>query len=188
MKHVSGILQKVTAVVAVVAALSSCNRAEYAALPQTSSYHGTQYVAAKPTQVPVAPAAVEATAPTPAAIEAPVAPETAVATAPVAAKAAPAVAATTAPRKLNLAQRLVVNKVAKKAGKLASKMQLKQHSETAKTTAIEGKLRQGLLLLLAGVVLSLLAGLVNIGFIYVIGGIVALVGLIFILLYLLDAV
>ncbi|WP_161806890.1 hypothetical protein [Hymenobacter sp. AT01-02] len=40
MKHLSGIMRKVTAVAAVAVALTSCNRAEYAMLPKTSSaYH-----------------------------------------------------------------------------------------------------------------------------------------------------
>ena len=193
MKHVSGIFQKLTVVVAAAAALSSCNRAEYAALPQTSSYHGTQYVAAKPTATAVetpAPVATptEATPAAPAPEVAAAAP--AAAAAPVA-NAAPAPATTAKPAatpKLNFIQKALVNKVVKKATKLASKAQLKQHSETAKTTAIEGQLRTGLLFLLGAVVLTLIAALVDVGFLYVIAGIVGLLGVIFILLYLLDSV
>ena len=127
---------------------------------------------------PAAPAPVVAAAPT--AIAAPVA------------KAAPANAvAVTKPAKapkLNFLQKALVNKVVKKANKLASKAQLKQRSETAKTTAFEGKLRTGLLFLLAAVVVTLLAALVDVGFLYVISSILGLLGVIFILLYLLDSV
>ena len=163
-------------------------------MPQTSSYHGTQYVAAKPKAEVVA----EAPAPVAAPAEAtPATPAPVVAAAPAAvaapvAKAAPASAGTvTKPAKapkLNFLQKALVNKVIKKADKLASKAQLKQRSETAKTTAIEGKLRQGLLLLLGGIIIELLGALTGLTVIYVLGAIVAVVGLIFILLYLLDEV
>ena len=184
MKHLSGIFQKLTVVVAATAALSSCNRAEYAALPQTSSYHGTQYVAAKPKAEVVAEAPAPVAAPAEATPATP-APVVAAAPAAVAAPAAKATKPAAAP-KLNFLQKALVNKVVKKANKLASKAQLKQRSETAKTTAVEGRLRQGLLLLLAGIIIELLAALVDVGILYVLGSIVALVGIIFIVLYLLD--
>lgn len=197
MKHVSRILQKLTAVAAVAVALSSCNRAEYAMLPKTTSYHGTQYVAAKPAAQPATEAteATLATAETPA-VEA--APEVAVATpAPVAAPApakaevaAPAKAAVaakpaTAP-KLNLMQKALVNKVVKKADKVASKMQLKQHRDTAAANRLDGNIRTGVILLIVGLLVSLLSFIS--GVFGLIGGIIAVVGLIFLLLGLLDAI
>jgi len=191
MKHVSGILQKLTAVVAVAAALSSCNRAEYATLPQTSSYHGTQYVAAKPTEAPVAtptpavapaaevaPASVTVATPAPAAAKASVAVE-----APVAKSA---VAAKPAAQKLTLMQKALVNKVVKKADKVASKMQLKQHQDTAAATRLDGNIRTGIILLIVGLLVSLLAFIS--GIFGLVGGIIAVVGVIFLILGLLDAI
>ena len=99
MKHLSGLLHKLTAVAAVAVALSSCNRAEYAMLPKTSSaYHGTQRATVvKPAPAPAAATEEVAAAPAPA-IEA--APAPAVATQPApAAPAAPAPAAAPAKAK-----------------------------------------------------------------------------------------
>jgi nucleoid-associated protein YgaU len=97
MKHLSKLLHKLTAIVAVTAALSSCNRAEYAML-QTSSYHGTEYRAVAVAPVAEAAPAIEAA---PVAEAAPIAaapaPEAIVATAqPLAKPAAPAAMSTAA--------------------------------------------------------------------------------------------
>ncbi|UOQ72052.1 hypothetical protein [Hymenobacter cellulosilyticus] len=203
MKHVSGLLHKLTAFAAIVVALSSCNRAEYAMLPKTSSYHGTanRAVSVKPAPVAATPApevaAVPEAAPAvaPATVaSAPAAP----ATASKAVSAAPAVkeAATVAAvqpatkaqasRKLNLIERSIVAKVAKKAEKLSSKMEVKKHSEVASTNKLQGKLRQGVILLLVGLLIEILGAATGIGLIYVLGAIIALIGLVLIILYLLD--
>lgn len=189
MKHVSGLLHKLTAFAAVVVALSGCNRAEYAMLPKTSSYHGTEQHRA----VSVAPTPAPETVATEAPAVAPTAPE-AVAVqpatpAPVAAVAAPAkaaqnsVAAAPAPRKLTLVERALVSKVAKKADKLSSKLQFKQRTEAASANKISGNLRTGIILLLIGALLGIFGGVIGL-----IGGIVALIGIVLIILYLLDEI
>jgi hypothetical protein len=186
MKHVSGLLHKLTAFAAVVVALSSCNRAEYAMLPQTSSYHGTaqsRAVSVRPaTTAPAAAEAAPAAEPT-AVVAAPVAPVVnEAATVAAVTPAAPAKAA----RKLNVVERALVAKVAKKADKLTSKMQVKKHSETASANKLSGKLRQGIILLLAGLLIEILGAATGIGLIYVLGAIVAIIGVVLIILYLLD--
>jgi len=166
-------------------ALTSCNRAEYAMLPKTSAYHGTQYTvtAPKPEPVAEAPAAV-ATAPaaaneTPTVASAPVA---SVAPAPVA-QPAPTAKPAKAP-KLNLVQKALVNKVVKQANKVASKVQVKQKSETAETNRLDGNIRTGIILVLVGLLVSLLSFVS--GIFGVLGGIIAIVGIVFIILGLLD--
>ncbi|WP_133271962.1 hypothetical protein [Hymenobacter radiodurans] len=199
MKHLSGLWHKLTMVVAVTAALSSCNRAEYAMLPKTTSYHGTAQRA-----VTVAPA-TEAVAVTEAApvAEAPVAVSDEVAIArPVEAPAA-AVATTEAPAtqaiavapakaavapKLNLMQKALVQKVVAKADKMAGKMAFKQRSEVASaddTTALNSNIRNGLILLLVGLLVSLFTGIS--GIFGVLGGIISIIGIVLIILGLLDS-
>ena len=154
-------------------------------LPKTSSYHGETRVA---TAVPADKSETTATAPVAdqpeVAATQPEAPATtvasevakstpapalekkpvnAVATAP--ASAAATVATTTAPRKLNLV-------------KAANTTQFKEKSTTAEAQKISGYLRTGIILLLVG----LLVGI----FSHLIGTIIALIGVIFIVLWLLD--
>jgi hypothetical protein len=174
-------------------ALGSCSRAEYVMLPQGPSYHGVTRVA---TPVPVAPAPVAAeTAPVPA----PAAPEVAVATAPAAelvpaAKPVVAAAATPAavtqatvvatPAKSTLSQRLLTRKVMSKVDKIAHKLQPKNQSNTASTQAINSNLKLGIILLVVGALVTLLPG----GIFDLIGAIIAIIGLLFILLAILDMV
>jgi hypothetical protein len=189
MKHLSGILRKLTAVAAVAVALTSCNRAEYAMLPKTSSaYHGTQ----RAITVAPAPATAEVVAPAPTPEAAPVAvpAEQAVAVAPVAKSAAPAVAKTEAPvakaPKLNLAQKALVAKLAKKADKLATKAQFKKKSEVASTeeaNALSRNIKLGIILLLIGVLLGVFGGILGL-----LGGIIGVIGIVLIILGLLDEV
>ncbi|GAA3949325.1 hypothetical protein [Hymenobacter algoricola] len=182
MKHLSGILNKLTVLAAVAVGLSSCNRGEYAVLPKTTPYHEThRSVAIKPAVAPAA-ATPETAAPTAAVAPAVVA-QTPVAAAPVAAKAA-----APAPRKLSLVQKLAVSKVAKQVSKVADQTQLKKRTETAATSKLEGKLRQGVILLIIGLLLELLGAATGIGLIYVLGAIVAIIGVILIVLYLLDEI
>ena len=189
MKHLSGLFHKLTAVAAVAIALTSCNRAEYAMLPKTASaYHGTQ----RATIIKPAPTEAAATAPA-SVVTSEVAMATPVATpapeAAVVAKAAaaPAVASTRKAPKLNFAQKALVQKIAKKADKLASKAGVvKKSSEVAAANRLEGKLRQGVILLLVGLLIELLGAATGVGLIYVLGAIVAIIGIVLIVLYLLD--
>ncbi|NVO83899.1 hypothetical protein [Hymenobacter terrestris] len=197
MKHLSNLLRKLTAVAAVGIALTSCNRAEYAMLPKTSSaYHGTQRsTIIKPAPAPevaVAPQVAAEAVAMPEAVVAPVAAPAAVAKAAPAA-AAPAKLANAAKAvKLNFMQKALVQKITKNADKMAAKAgMVKKSSETAATNRIDGKLRQGLILILVGLLVGLLAGLVGGGvgnIIAVLGAIIVIIGVVLIVLYLLDEV
>lgn len=198
MKNLTFTLGRLAVVLTGALALNSCNRAEYATLPRSASYLGSTTVASTPRSATAAPATV---APTPApAAEAPAA---TVATAPVVAAPAPAAvaaapvaapkaeapavvvpraeapAATAAAPKLNLVQRLALAKVTKKLNKLAAATpQLKQKDATANTARISGNLRTGIVLLLVGLIVGIFSNLL--------GTIIALIGLVFIVLWLLD--
>jgi hypothetical protein len=193
MKNFSSPFAKLVAVAACILTLGSCNRAEYAMLPKGGSYHGVTRVA-----TPVPPAVTPAPA-DPVAAPAPEvasktekAPAAVAATAPATAQKAQPVtgaesASTTASapttasaRKPNLLQRLALNKVTRKMDKLVRKAEARQHDNTASTTrsSISGNLRIGIILLLIG----LLVGLIN----GTIGSIIAIIGLVFIVLWLLD--
>ncbi|MCR5888958.1 hypothetical protein LRS06_14515 [Hymenobacter sp. J193] len=180
--------------VLISAGLSSCNRAEYAMLPKTSSYHGTERVAVK--KPVAAPAVAEAPV-----TEAPVAtaPAAEVAVAAPAAKAAPAVAAapatakkatasTTPTAKPSFMQKMVVKKALKNVDKVASKVLVKKHKDVAESNKLSGKIRQGIILLLVGLLVEILGVATGIGIIYLLGAIIAIIGLVFIVLGLLDEI
>lgn len=85
-------------------------------------------------------------------------------------------------------QKALVQKIAKKADKLASKVQIKQGKETAGVERLEGKLRQGIILIIVGLLVGLLTFIGGaIGSIFgIISTILVLVGIVLIVLYLLD--
>ncbi len=185
MKNIFSPFTKLVAFAACALTLGSCSRSEYTMLPQGSSYHGVARVS---TPVPVAATPAAATAEI---VPAATAPEVAVAPAPVpttpAVKATRAAAGTSATLaaapapKVNALQRLALNKVTRKVDKLLQNSPTaRQHDNTASTTkgGISGNLRIGLILLLVGLLVGLLNGLI--------GTIIAIVGLIFIVLWLLD--
>ena len=206
MKNTFSPFAKLVAVAACALMLGSCNRAEYAMLPVGSSYHGVTRVAtpvpgkSQSTAVVATPVATEVVTPQEAA-SAPVAAPTPVVVAATvtkreaAAPAAPAVAsvgtastiATPAP-KMNLAQRIAMNKVTRKVDKLIQKSgAMRKHDNTAstsETSAISGNLRTGLIFLLVGLLISLFSGIS--GIFGIIGAIFAVIGLVFIILWLLD--
>ena len=194
MKNLVSPFAKLIAVAACALTLGSCSRSEYAMLPKGGSYHGVTRVS---TPVPAAAetVAAPATAPVVASIPAEAQPVTAPVVAAAPAKAAtktpaavlesPAAAATIAAApapKLNLVQRIALNKVTNKMEKMVQKSgSVRQHDNTASTTktaAISGNLRIGIILLLVGLLVGLLNGLI--------GTIIAIIGLIFIILWLLD--
>ncbi|GAB3306583.1 hypothetical protein [Hymenobacter tenuis] len=197
MKHLSGLLNKLTAVAAVAVALTSCNRAEYAMLPKTSSaYHGTQRgVIVKPapatavvTPKVAAPAVAEVEAPVVATPTAPVAAENpVVASAPAAAPKVAAPAEAVRPEakkafsgvKLNAVQKAALAKIDKKADKIAAKLTKK---DTASANAISSNLKLGIILVLIGALITILPG----GIFDLLGSIVAIIGIVFIILALLD--
>lgn len=202
MKNIFSPLSQLVAVAACALTLGSCNRAEYAMLPKGASYHGVTRVATPvpatettSSLLPVAPQAVisapsVATQPTQTPALAPKAEataQTAAAPAQVEQTEKQAIAAASVANtavqasKLNVVQRLALNKVARKMDKLMQKAPTaRQHDNTASTArgGIDGNLRIGLILLLVGLLLGLINGLI--------GTIVAIIGLIFIILWLLD--
>lgn len=192
MKNHFSTISKLVAAAACALSLGSCSRAEYAMLPKGASYHGVARAATPVPVVVVAPAAapVVATAPAPvidAAQPAPAAPvveATTAAVAPSAGTAAHAAGTTSAPApKLSLVQRVAASKLTHKMEKLMQKSgAVRSHDNTASIAkgGISGNLRIGIILLLVG----LLVGILN----SFVGGIIAIIGLIFIVLWLLDQV
>jgi hypothetical protein len=186
---------KVIALAACALSLGSCSRSEYAMLPKGSSYGVTRVATPVPaatlatavspaaeTVVSVAPVVAEAPAAAPAVAAIPAAKTTPRAATPAVAVEAPTAIATAPAPKLNLVQRIALNKVARKMDKLMQKSgSVRQHDNTASTSntaAISGNLRIGIILLLVGLLVGLLNGLI--------GTIIAIIGLIFIILWLLD--
>jgi len=75
---------------------------------------------------------------------------------------------------------LALAKVTKKLDKLAAKSsQFKKHDATASTARIDGNLRTGIILVVIGLLVGLLNGLI--------GTIIAIIGVVFLALWLLDA-
>ena len=199
MKNIFSPFAKLIAVAACALTLGSCSRAEYAMLPKGGSYHGVTRVATPVPTAPVAspaPAADVVVAPA-MALETTTANATPATTKLVAKAAEPAasvaaaralgtastVVATPAP-KLNVLQRVALNKVTRKVDKLMQKSgTVRQHDNTASTArgGISGNLRTGLILLLVGLLVSIFGGIFGL-----IGAIIAVIGLVFIILWLLD--
>ena len=177
MPHASRFLRQLTAVAAAALLLGSCHRAEYAALPQTSPYHATYHA-----PVPTAPV-VTGKAEVAATVQPPVTSAALAATTSVPVAAAPksAKAAVPAPRKAGLLQKMLANKVVKKADKLTARL-LKQPKNTAEVNRISGYLRTGLLLVIIGLLITILPG----DPFRLIGTIVAIIGVVFLVLWLLD--
>jgi len=199
MKNIFPPFAKLIAVAACALTLGSCSRAEYAMLPKGGSYHGVTRVA---TPVPTAP--VDSPAPAADVVVAPAmalktttvdaTPATTKSVVKVAQPAAPVAAAralgttstvaATPAFKLNVLQRVALNKVTRKVNKLMQNSgTVRQHDNTASTArgGISGNLRTGLILLLVGLLISIFGGIFSI-----IGAIIAVIGLVFIILWLLD--
>ncbi|MBF9142161.1 hypothetical protein [Hymenobacter properus] len=208
MKNLFPSFAKAAAVALCALTFGSCNRAEYAMLPKGASYHGVTRAA---TPVPAKPEAAAATTEAAASAETATVAPAAVAPAAVAAHSTPAPAkvATPAPaaaaqlsttpaeittastastdaasaRKLTGIQRLVLNKVTKKVDKMVQKAAARQHDNTASTAkgGVSGNLRLGIILMVIGALIALLPGLFR-----VLGLIVFIVGVLFLLLWVLD--
>ena len=194
MKNFCPPFAKLIAIAACALSLGSCSRSEYAMLPKGSSYGVTRVATPVPAATPTtavspaaeavvaAPAVAEAPAAAPAVAATPAAKTTPRAATPAVAVEAPTAIATAPAPKLNLVQRIALNKVTRKMDKLMQKSgSVRQHDNTASTSntaAISGNLRIGIILLLVGLLVGLLNGLI--------GTIIAIIGLIFIILWLLD--
>jgi len=191
MKSLSPTLSRLAVILSGTLALGACSRADYATLPRTASYLNTATAVAKPRvaspkteeAAPVVAVAAPASVVTTSSAVAPVpaAQVRVVAAASQPAQVTPAALASAPAPKLNLVQRLALKKITKKLDKLVAKApQLRQHDATAARggSGISGNLRTGLIILLIGALVAIFNG--------VIGGIIALIGLIFIVLWLLD--
>lgn len=196
MKNLLPTLSRLAVVLTGALALGSCSRAEYAFLPKSASYLGTTTAAPKaraaaPTPTPVAqmPAAVapEITVATPPVVSvpvaaAPVAPRPAAAPTPPAPAEAVAPAAT--PPKLNLVQRLAVNKMMRKLEKQTQKITARRGDNTASTTRsnLDSKLRYAIIFGAIGLILLLFPG----SLIHTVATILFIIALLFLLFWLLD--
>lgn len=197
MKKLSSPFGRLLAVAGCALALGSCNRAEYAMLPKSSTYYGEASsrhavaapavseqpaVAAAPDKVTTIPAPVMA--PAPAVAAASVAPQAAKPMALATPSETATTVATTAAAKPTLVQRMLAKKVMKKLDKMAAKVQ--QKDATAATARLSGNLRTGIIFL----VIALLAGILNpiSGIFGVISLIFLVIGIIFLVLWLLDEI
>jgi len=185
MKNLSLPLGRLSLVLATAFSLGACGRADYAAVSQAATQPASTPVAQAAPYVPVAgeaSATVVAAAP---------AMPVAVPTAPVAAPAvastpaaAPAAKATPAP-KPNLVQRLALRKITKKLDKLTAQMpQLKKQDARAARGGLDSNLRSAILFGLVGLIVLLFAGVSPV--FGVVGTILLIVGLVFLVLWLLD--
>ena len=138
-----------------------------------------------PRRVAVAKAAPAVT-PAPAVAAAPVAaPAPALAATPAAPVAASTSEAAPVAPKLNLVQRLALKKISKKLEKIAANSpQLKQRDAAASTSRVSGNLRSALIFGVVGLLLTLLGGVA--GIFYLLGVILIIIGLVFLLLWVLD--
>ena len=200
MQNLTSTLGRLAVVLTTTLALASCNRAEYAFLPKSAAYLGTTTAAPKAHVAPTPAPAAQAPAPlaeTPA-----VAPEIVVATpaptpraataaaptppAPAQAAPAPEVATVTtpAPKRLNLLQRLAVNKVMRKLEKQTQKITARQSDNTASTTRsnLDSKLRYAIIFGAIGLIFFVIGG----GVANTVGTILFIVALLFLLFWLLD--
>ncbi|RZL07036.1 MAG: hypothetical protein EOO62_17760 [Hymenobacter sp.] len=202
MKNLSLSLGRVTLVLATAFSLGACGRADYAPLSRATTQPASTPVAQATPYVPVAgeasatvkavtpQAAPLAVQPAPAAVEATPAALTKLPAAPVVASATPV--ATPAPQakaapapKLNLVQRLALRKVTKQLDKLTAKApQLKQRDASAARGGLDGNLRSAILFGLIGLLLLILGSVANI--FAVLGAISLVVGIVFLVLWLLD--
>jgi hypothetical protein len=196
MKNLTLSLGRLTLILAGALSLGACNRAAYSNLSPTDALAASVPVAQpqQPTAayVPVAAeesAVVKATAPVAPAVPvvAPtpvVAAPAVVAAAPVAPVAPAATAAPTAP-KPNLVQRLALRKITKKLDKMASQLpQIKKQDASAARGGLDSNLRSALLFGLIGIILLLFTGVSNV--FGILGTILLIIGLVFLVLWLLD--
>lgn len=188
MKNLSLTLGRVTLVLATALSLGACSRTDYALISSATTQPASTPIAQATPYVPVAgeaSATVKAATPAQAA---PLAVQPAPAATPVAAvpavAAVPQAKAATAP-KLNLGQRLALRKITKKLDKLASRTpQLKQHDASAARGGLDGNLRSALLFGLIGIILLLFSGVSSV--FGILGTILLIIGLVFLVLWLLD--
>ena len=163
MKNPIPALSRLAVVLAGALALGSCSRAEYAFLPRSASYLGTTTAAptrataptpAAEAPVPTAAVAPEITVATTPAVAAPVAPR------PAAAPTPPPPAEAAAPPKLNLVQRLAVNRMMRKLEKQTQKITARRGDNTASTTRsnLDSKLRYAIIFGAIGLIFLLFSG------------------------------
>lgn len=193
MKNSTLSLGRLALVLAGALSLGACNRADYSGVSQSAAHLSSTPVASQ-TATPYVPVAAEESAvvsapalatPSVAATEPAAQPAPPVpAMAPVIPRAAASVAKAAAP-KLNLVQRLALRKVTKKLDKLTAQLpQLKKRDASAARGGLDGNLRSALLFGLVGLILLLFSGVS--GVFTVVGTILLIIGLVFLVLWLLD--
>ncbi|MGI4740421.1 MAG: hypothetical protein ACRYG7_35055 [Janthinobacterium lividum] len=191
MKSLTLSLGRLALVVAGALSLGACNRAEYNGLSQSATHSSSTPVASQ-AAAPYVPVAAEESAVVSApALAAPsvasVVPSapTVAAVAPIAPLAAAPVAKRASAPKLNLVQRLALRKVTKKLDKLTAQLpQLKKQDASAARGGLDGNLRSALLFGLVGLILLLFSGVADI--FAILGTILLIIGLVFLVLWLLD--
>lgn len=195
MKNTSSFFSKLVAVAACTLTLASCSRSEYAMLPKGPSYYGSTRASASVAAVTPTPAAQAPTALQPvaevsqpvAAAKVQLAPNASAVSVALASSVATHAQSGSAP-KMSLVQRVALSKVVRKIEKVASKSTAyARHGDTAATQKLEGRLRQGIILVVLGLVIEILAAAISSYLVYLLGAILILVGGVLIVLYLLDS-
>lgn len=196
MKNLPLSLGRVALVLVTALSFGACSRADYAPVVRTATPPASSPIAQAAPYVPVAgeaSATVKAATPAPAAapLAVQVAPA-AVEAAPLATAVAPAPAVAAAPQaktasapKLNLVQRLTLRKITKKLDKLASQApQLKKRDASTARGGLDGNLRSAILFGLIGLIVLLFSGVSSV--FGIVGTILLIIGLVFLVLWLLD--
>lgn len=196
------LLQKLAAF-AVLAALASCSRGNYVALPSTEAYHGSHRIAstrvdaAPPTVATVEEPAAEATPPVVAAPPQPAAKamhkrgaaKRPVVAQPVAAKAVVEQPSAAVPQpavhqaKLNPAQKVLVAKLTRKA----TKLQARQPHNFAEAKAPASKIGRAAIVALIGLLLLILGGAAGVSILALIGLIALIVGVVMLIVALVNS-
>lgn len=194
MKNLTLSLGRLAVVLAATLSLGACSRADYATSQRSAATLGSTPIASQRQTTPYVGVAAEQTAvvtapalPSAAPVTATPSAPTEVAAAPVAPIAAAPVAksAATPQPKLNLVQRLALRKVAKKLDKLTAKApQFKQRDASAARGGLDGNLRSAILFGLVGLIVLLFSGVSAV--FGIVGTILLIIGLVFLVLWLLD--
>ena len=193
MKNLTLSLSRFAVVLVGALSLGACNRAAYSTLSPADAL-ATSVPVAQQSAAPYAPVAAEESAVVKAAppaapaattaVPALAAPAPAVAAAPAVVAAPVASAAPTTP-KPTLVQRLALRKITKKLDKMATQLpQLKKQDASAARGGLDSNLRSAILFGAIGLILLILGSVSNIFAVF--GAIALVVGVVFLVLWLLD--
>ena len=198
MKNLTLSLGRLAVVLASALSLGACSRADYVTNSQAATNPLSASVATSTEAAPYVPVAAEESATVKAPAAATAAPivaaqpataaaaPSAVATMPAATAAPVAVAPAAKPAlKLNLVQRLAIHKITKKLDKLTAQLpQLKKQDASAARGGLDSNLRSAILFGAIGLIVLLFS---SINWVFAtVGAILLIVGLVFLVLWLLD--